>query len=464
MEQFERDDFDELVSRFKVMVNENRQSFFDSEEMEIIIEDLLYNFEFEFCERAIEHAINTFPQLSIFHILKAKKFRLAIEFEKAKAELEMVEERFPPTAELYKEKYILNSILEDDPNTFLLLLKAKEMYPEDPETQYLLAFEYLKQDDMLKALNAIMFAIKENEEFADRLYNFSYYFEHHAKHTDALYFYQTLTEKLPMTKGAWFGLGLSYSWMANHEEAINAYKYALSLDEDIPTAHFNIGNSYFDMEDYDNAISHYKTALKLDFMDYNSLACLGDCYYKLGDLELATEHYRKALELMPDNLDALYGMINLTKDKNNRAAVRNYILKAMETAPDNFDLIFLATELFDDENYEEKMIEFFDYTLSLVENKVIHFDNFAFYCCLYDHFEEGIALFNHYASHKDLVKKGNYYLAAFYYLAGKEELGKRFLCHALVSNFDEYDYFLKLDARLEKNPAIINLIEIFRPE
>lgn len=464
MEQFERDNFEELVSRFKLMVNENRPVFFDSEEMEIIIEDLLYNFEFHFCEKAIEHAINTFPQHSIFHILKAKKFRMEIELEKAKAELEMVEEKFPPTAELYKEKYILNSILEDDPNTFLLLLKAKEMYPEDPETQYLLAFEYLKKDDIHKALNAIMFAIKESDEFADRLYNFSYYFEHHAKHTDALYFYQTLTEKLPLTKGAWFGLGLSYSWMGNHEEAINAYKYALSLDDDIPTAHFNIGNSYFDMEDYDNAIAHYKTALKLDFMDYNSLACLGDCYYKLGDFDTALDYYRQTLELMPDNLDAFYGMINLTKNGSNRASTRNYITKALKVAPDNFDLVFLATELFDDEEYEDRMIEFFDYTLNLVENKTIHFDNFAFYCCLYDHFEEGVALFSHYTYHKDLTKKADYYLAAFYYLDNQIELGKRYLCNALILNFNDYDYFLKLDSRLAKNPEIINLIEIFRDE
>ncbi|MDR2979219.1 MAG: tetratricopeptide repeat protein [Bacteroidales bacterium] len=462
MEQFERDAYDELIDRFRRMIRENKSSFFDSEEMEIIIEDLLFNFDFESCDKALDHAIATFPQLPIFYILKAKKYRMEIEFEKAEAELKWVEQRFPPSSELYKERYVLNSILNDNPKNYLLLLKAEKMDPIDPETQFLLSFEYLKQDELQKATRCISLAIREEEEYAEKLFHFSYYFESHGKYVDAHLFYTNLTEVFPLLKGAWFGLGLAYSWLNNYEEAISAYQYALSIDDDIPTAHFNIGNSYYDLEDYDSALKHYGIALELDPADYNSIACVGDCYYKMGQLDMAKDCYRQSLEINPENVDALYGMINLTKDGNNTATIRNYISKALAITPENFDLLFIALDLYNDEQCEEKLIEIFEQSLTLSENKALHFESFAIYCCVYQHFEEALLIFDRYHTCPDISQIVDYYTAAMHYLSGNIENGNRFLCNALMINFDDYRAFLRLDPQLEEIPEIINLIEIFR--
>lgn len=462
MEQFEKDSFDELVDRFKRMLHDNKSSFFDSEEMEIIIEDLLFNFEFDICDKAIEHAISSFPQQSIFHILKAKKYRIEIEFEKAESELKIVEKNFPLTAEYYKEKYILQSIIDNNPDNFRLLLRADKMDPSDPEIKFLLSFEFLRLDDIQKAIDCMVFAIQEEEEYAERLFHFSYYFEHHAKFDDSFHFYSILVEKFPLLKGVWFGLGLSYSWLSNHQEAINAYKFALSLDSDIPTAYFNIGNSYYDMGDFNNAIEYYKISLELDPTDTNTIAFLGDCYYKLGQLEIAQEYYQEALSINPENLDALFGMINLTYRGNNVTATCNYIKKAIQITPDNFDHYFLYPSIFDEKLFDKKIVEIFEYGLSLVEDKALHFEKFAIYCCEYDHLEDGLLIIKHYKKNKDIQPKIDYYLAAFYFLIFQYENGNKHLCKALIANSNDYQDFLNLSHKLSKIPDIINLIELFR--
>lgn len=444
------------------MIKGNNPHFFDSEEMEIIIEEFLFFFDFEYCDKALDYAISVFPQQAIFHILRAKKFRMEIEFEKAEEELRLVESQFPPSPELYKEKYVLNSILEDDPENYRLLLKAQDMDPKDPETQFFLSFEYLKRNQLGKAIDRLKFAIREDEEFAEKLYHFSYYFEHSANYSDALVFYSSLTDEFPLLKGTWFGLGLVYSWLGNHEEAINAYKYALSIDDDIPTAYYNIGNSYFDMEQYENAIQSYMTSWEIEQNDFNSIACIGDCYYKLGNFDMARDYYLKALELEPENVDALYGMINLCKESNNTAATRNYVMKAIKAMPNNFDLLFFALQLYDETLHEEKLIELFACTLELTEFEELHFEDFIIYCCTYEHYLDGLIIFRHYESHKAVSQMKDYFIAACYYLSGDIANGNQHLCNALMLNFKQYRTFLNLNSKLEEIPDIINLIEIFR--
>lgn len=464
MEQFEEQSINELTEKFKQMLSDGESKYFDSEEMGLIIEEFIYSYEFEYCNKAIDYAISLFPSNPFFRILKAKKLRMEFEFEAAEKELSQIERDFPPSAEFYKEKFSLLTILKDsNEETYQLLHKAYQLAPADPEIHFLLAFEFLKKKKLPKAINCVVFAIENEESFGEQLYNFSYLFEDNKQYEDALVFYKALTEKFPLLKGTWFGLGLALSWLEDHAGAIDAYRFSLSIDEDTPTAHFNIANSYFEMKEYEKALEHYESALHLDDQDFNSISSIGDCYVNLHRFEEALACYHHALSINPHHHDAIMGIVSILQTTGRIKESQVFLEKAFSLNPQSFDALFTIVNCYEDDDQDEKLLEFFDLTLRQLEDKAEHFRSFVLYCCQNELYDAGIEVIYKYRLDPEIENFSAYYLAAFHYLSGDIPKGNQYLCDALMVNYEEYPSFLSLDPVLESFSEILNLIAIFKP-
>ncbi len=464
MEEFEEQEIKKLVEKFKDMIDSSESKYFDSEEMELIIDDFIRSFDFPLAGEAIDYAISLFPENSFFRILRVKKLILELRLEAAEKELDEIENTFPPSAEFYLEKVLLMRMTGSDKDAFKLLRKAYLLSPDDPEIHFFLTYEYLKRKNILKALDHITFALKADNSFDDQLFTYSYLFEESKQYEDALFFYTTLTEKFPLLKGGWFGLGLAYSWLNDHPNAIQAYQLSLSLDEDMPTAHFNIANSYYELKEYDKALEHYNLALSLDNQDFNSLASIGDCYACMDQNALALDYYHKALEFNPHHYDAIMGIISILQLSGRIKEAELFIIKAFTINPQSFELLFSVIETYDEHDQLEKLKELFGLTLDQIENKTDFFHYFVLYCCQNDFYNFGLEIIAQYRDEKSIEKMVDYYQAAFHYLNGNINEGNKFLCDALTSYYEEYPNFLALDPILESFSEIQELIEIFRPQ
>ncbi|MCL2435504.1 MAG: hypothetical protein FWD09_05125, partial [Lentimicrobiaceae bacterium] len=78
MDSFENS---ELVNDFINSIDNGVSQYFDSMEMEMIIEELMRGFNFKYLDLAIEHAIMQFPNESQFRIYRAKKYILEFQME-----------------------------------------------------------------------------------------------------------------------------------------------------------------------------------------------------------------------------------------------------------------------------------------------------------------------------------------------------------------------------------------------
>jgi len=128
----------------------------------------------------------------------------------------------------------------------------------------------------------------------------------------------------------WNYLGVAYYKKGDFDNAILAYKQALSLDKDYPVAYCNLGTSYFslslkskDETFLQKSIQAYKKAIELDSdyaSPYNGLGSAYRYYGRLADAILILE---KALSLNPDFGNALYnlGMTYLDKGYKAKALV-----------------------------------------------------------------------------------------------------------------------------------------------
>lgn len=465
MEDFEAEEKEakELADRFKSMVDSGTSVFFDSEEMEIIIDELMRQMDVPMASEAIEYAIRLYPSDSFFRILRVKKMILEMEFDKAEQELEVIESTFPPTPELYLEKVMLARMTGRNTDSIKLLKKALDLDHEDPEVHFLMAYEFLKKRDIPHALKHAVFALQEDEVFDDQLFTFSFLLEENQQYEDGIAFYEKLTEEFPMYPGCWFGLALSYSWLKEYEKAIDAYQYVLSIDENTPSAHFNMGNCYYELSEIDKALEHYQAAYNIDNEDFNSLCCMGDCYAAQENYDEALVYYRKALSLNPTQGEALLGMASVFREQGLTEDARFTIERAIAHDPQSFKLLFEALSYYDEPQQMAKLQEFFTTTMQQVENKEDFYRYFVHFCCENELYDYAIEVLEQHQADPAITFTVAYYLAAFYFLSQKISKGCEYLSNALLIDYDGYKEFLAIDPILETFNEVNELIELYKP-
>lgn len=453
----------ELVERFKSMIDSDTSVFFDSEELEIIIDELMRQMDVPMASEAIEYAIRLYPSDSFFRILRAKKMMLQMEFDKAEEELDSIETSFPPTPELYMERVMLARMSGRKTNAFQLLNKALELDEEDPEVHFLLAYEYLKKKDVSHALKHSIFALREDEAFDEQLFGFSFLLEENKQYEDGIAFYEKLTEEFPLYPGCWFGLGLSYSWNKEYDKAIDAYQYVLSIDEKTSTAHYNMANCYFELNNYDQALYHYQQAYEMDPEDFNSLTCIGDCLANQEKHEDALTYYRKALTLNPTQGDALLGLASVLKEQGHLGDARTAIESAFAHNPQSFMLLFEVLPYYDETQQMDKLQEFFTTTLGQVENKEDFYRYFVQFCCENELYDYAIEVLEQHQADPAITYTVAYYLAALYFLNQNISKGCEYLSNALLIDYEGHKDFLNIDPILETYTEVNELIDLYQP-
>ena len=131
-----------------------------------------------------------------------------------------------------------------------------------------------------------------------------------------------------------FGLGEALQELGELEQAIEAYKKALSIKPDYADAHNNMGMALYDQGSFDEAANNYQKAVNLepDFADahYN----LGNVLKKTGNMKQAIESYKASLAINPNDAEVLLNYGNALKDYGNFGQAIEAYVEAIKIKPD----------------------------------------------------------------------------------------------------------------------------------
>lgn len=463
--EYNSEEINELVDEFKVRADSGNIGFYESEDLELIIEELIACFDFQYATEAIELGLSLYPNSFEFRILKVKKLIMEMDIETAGKELEAIEEEFPPYAEFYLEKAFYYKMSGMDKDALPLLKKAYELDPENPEINFMLGGEYVKKGQYHRALEYVSYALETDDLIDDQLFTISYIFEDDKHFAEAVDFFKWLTEKFPLSRSSWFALGLAYSWVKDNANAIDAYQNAISLDEEASTAYFNIGNVYFEEKDYEKALHYYEEAYRLDDQDYHALSGIGDCYLETQQYDLALEKYHAALLIEPNTMDAIMGIITILKETGRDDEAEEFIKKSFTLNPQSFELLFSVLPFYEEEEQIQKMKELFQLTVNQLRNKEDFLKFFTAYCAATKELSEmGIELLEEYLDDEEVTMTLPYLLAALHYVCGHNSEGNNYLKNALLINYGGHEMFLSLSPIFERNPMIMNLIDTYQQQ
>lgn len=454
------DEMKKALTRFEDMLETGETDYFDSEELEYIIDEYIQKGNLKKSRKAIDLAIAQHPESNILKIKEARQLLLE---NHPKDAFELIQ---------HAERD------EDDPDYFLTLGSCLAALGKSEEAidNYLTALPYFDEDEKFDLYNAIAFEYGNLREhglalefykkalpYADDVDTIYHEIRHcylcEQRKDEALAYFQDLVDENPHNSKAWSNIGDIYRMSFQYEESIDPYEFALSIDPQDLWANMHLSDIYYDLGRYQEAIDTLNEALRHGVETSMIRASLGDCYYRLNDIENAAENFQRAIDINPIQGAGWAGMGYIYSDKGDSKKAIKYFKKAYELEPWETDYLYSIAADYRKLNDFEHAIEY----LRMIEEKSpADPDSYFYIADLYgeqDKIDDAIETIQ-----TGLVKTNNdpsliYLLAYAFFVKGDHQQGLNALDQALTADFDGYPDFIEYDKDMLGNDIdIIDLI------
>ncbi|MCX8018991.1 MAG: DUF2225 domain-containing protein [Chitinophagaceae bacterium] len=293
----------ELLKKYSYLKKGLSNVYIDEESFELIISYFEDREDLEKAMEATETALLRFPYSAQLLLRKAD---LLISFRKYKEALEVLDK-----AEIFDNSDILLYILKtevflamDKPERAVKVLeKALTIFEGEDKLELLfeLADVYDDYEDFDKVFDCLAMILKEDPENEEALYKICFWADFTGRYEESIKIHEEVINQSPYNKLAWFNLGSAFMGIKLYEKAIDAYKYALVIDEKFDFAYRNMANCYIRLKNYKEAIDALETVLEISQPEYLVYEVLAHCYEKLDYYAQARFYYRKASHLKPED-------------------------------------------------------------------------------------------------------------------------------------------------------------------
>ena len=475
MKHFEDADI-QLINDFKTASESNIDIEFTIEEFEIIslyffLENEPNEFKASFyLKRAIDQSIKLYPEYLTFRLNLVRYYLLSQKFDLAEKEIELIEQEFYQTSDLYLEKANLYALLERDNEIFPLIQKAYALDPEDPKVHFAFTYEYLKQHNPEQALKHLIIVLEHDIDFGEYLSGVVDLFALEKRLDEGIIFFKELSDHFPLLPESWINLATLYQHNKAHEEAIDALQFALVCDDQIGETYYRLGNCYQNTGRFEEAIEHYLKAIELfskpEFEVFAPHIDLATCYDETGEYAKAIEYAKYMVNNGFAHHYAVPYIIELylkLGDIENGVA---FIEKHIGTFPFNSEFIFTMLEFYNKDEMVQEMIRLIEVGIKDPELLIPLIDGIGNILLEDELYHVGETLFAHFDKKLPIENKSDmflYYYAAFLLLNHNMDVGYQILEDALLTHYEQFPQFLAISDDFVLDPKITSLIQQYKP-
>ena len=462
---YEQDDILELVVRFEKMMRDDHRYFFDVDDFEGIMDFYLERGNINSAMQVLDVAKSQHPTTLDFTMREAELMALTNRPARAMDILSRIESIESHNPEFYLTKASVQSQMGAYRDA-IKNLKAAIRFANDAmelDNIYMsLAFEYQNLDDSKQAIHYLEKTLSVNPRNEDALYEMMYCIDQSGAYETGIRFFQEFLNKHPYNHHAWYNLGNLYSNLDLLEKAIDAFDYAIVINEDFLAAQFNKAGTLSRLERHYDAVEVYTETLKNDSSDAITYYYIGECYEKANEYDKALTNYKSAINCDPYLADAWLG-IGVVMDYQNQVTEGiHYIKKAIGLDQENPDYWFILGEVerklgfIDDAKYSfEKVVLFdsknidiwLDYSDMLVENEMAP-----------EAIEVILRGLNLHPKNSQLL----YRLTAYYLQTGNSVEAFSTLKEALELQFEQHTTLFEYLPVSRNNPQVLDLIESYK--
>ena len=299
----EREEMQELLKAYQNLKSGRAASFLEEEDFERIID---YFDDNEKVSEALEAAtigLEHFPFAAALMFRKADFLIAQQQYHEALSVLD--------TAALYDQTDISLPILRTDAYLALeepekaarILEEALESYEGEERIELLfeLADVYDDYEDFQKVFDCLHLILQEDPNNEEALLKICFWTDFTGRSEESIKLHLWITDEHPFNELAWFNLATAYQGLKLYEKAIDAYQFALAIDEKLDIAYRNMGDAYIRMRQYKEAIECLEKVLEMTRPEDVIFEAIGHCYHKQENYPQARFYYRKASHINSDD-------------------------------------------------------------------------------------------------------------------------------------------------------------------
>lgn len=466
MEFFDnQDDHKEVihsVNRFKSMVKNKEQYYFDCEEFLDIVEYYILRSEFEQANNAMEYAKALHPSNTSLKIMEAQILIGLLKFKKALELVEEIESYEPYNLDLMLVKGAVLSRLRMTDRAIEVFRKSLDYAEFKDEIYHFIASEYQKNLDYEDAIKYYKLSLKENPDNEAALFELNMCFECTTAFYDAIKFYNQLIDLDPYSESIWFNLAGAYCKLENWDKAVECYDYALAINASFSSAYFNKANALASKGDYLAAIEVYKESYEYEEPTFITFGYIGECFERLKAYDNAMDYYKQALIKNEEYGEAWLGLAICLDAQGKLNEAYAAIAKAIEIDDEDPDYWYTSSEIEEKLGYVDESITSMRKAISLAESDATLFLDYLLLLnrqldtkLVEEVLEDGIARFSNQA---ELL-----YFKTFIRLKrGKYQSAYEAFELALSLDYSKHKKIFELYPAAKDDQNILELIDIYR--
>jgi len=309
----DRDELNELLRQYRNLRDGKSHIFLEEDAFERIIDYFDDKDDFNQALQAAETGLEYFPFSSRLLIKKADLFIAGRQYRQALEILEQASIFDANDINIYILKTDAYLALDEQSKAVELLEEALHLFNGEEKVDLLfeLADVYDDYEEFDKVFDCLKLVLMQQPTNEEALYKICFWTDFTGRNEESIRLHHTIIEDYPYNELAWFNMASAYQGLKLYEKAIDAYKYAVVIDEKFDYAYRNMGDAYMRLRRYKDAIETLEKVLELTRPEEVIYEAIGHCYHRLGKFAQARFNYRKASHMNPDN-SKLYYKIALT--------------------------------------------------------------------------------------------------------------------------------------------------------
>lgn len=299
----DRDEFNELLRQYQNLRSGKSHAFLEEDAFERIIDYFDDKDSMTQAMEAADTGLEYFPFSSQLLIKKADLLIATRHYREALDKLEQASLFDNNDINIYILKTDAYLALDEQEKAVALLEEALHIFEGEDKIDLLfeLADVYDDYENFEKVFDCLKLVLEKDPNNEEALYKICFWTDFTGRNEESIRLHQKIIDNFPYNELAWFNLAAAYQGLKLYEKAIDAYQYAVVIDDKFDYAYRNMGDAFIRLRKYKEAIETLERVLELTRPEEVIHEAIGHCYHRLGKYAQARFNYRKASHMNPDD-------------------------------------------------------------------------------------------------------------------------------------------------------------------
>ncbi|HSF46101.1 MAG TPA: tetratricopeptide repeat protein [Chitinophagaceae bacterium] len=327
----EHEDIREILKQYENLKAGRTHSFLYEESFERIIDHFDDMDDLPRALEAVEVGLEQFPYSSALVVKKADLLIATRKYQEALELLEQASILDSTDMDIYVLKTDAYLAMDQQEKAVQLLEEALALFEGEERINLLfeLADVYDDYEEFDKIFDCLKLILEHDPNNEEALYKICFWTDFTGRNEESIRLHLAIIDEYPYNELAWFNLAASYQGLKLYEKSIDAYKYALVINEKFDYAYRNMADAFIRLRKYRDAIEALEKVIELARPEDVIYEAIGHCYDKIRNYAQARFYYRKASHLNQEDAKLYYKVACTYMNEENWSQALKYLESAV---------------------------------------------------------------------------------------------------------------------------------------